>query len=106
MTTNMVRTNGILSLYNGLSAALLMSGTYSTARFAFYEFSKEALLNRERLLKRDESINDLPFYLKVTIAGAGGAVGAAVGKILNSDANLSMYFSIKTYCYFIPRNTG
>ena len=102
----MVRTNGILSLYNGLSAALLMSGTYSTARFAFYEFSKEALLNRERLLKRDESINDLPFYLKVTIAGAGGAVGAAVGKILNSGANLSMYFSIKTYCYFIPRNTG
>jgi hypothetical protein len=80
MTENIIRSNGILSLYNGISAALLMSGTYSTARFTFYEFSKEALLNRERRLRRDESINDLPFYLKVFIAGCGGAVGALVGK--------------------------
>ena len=56
-----------------------MSGTYSTTRFAFYEFSKDILLNRERKLKRDFTINDLPFYQKVIIAGMGGALGAVVG---------------------------
>ena len=102
MTTHIVRTNGLFSLYNGIleittimplfclnyvcfdihkgiSAALLMSGTYSTARFAFYEYFKEILLNYTRNTRGDYSINDLSFYQKIIIAGGGGAVGAAVG---------------------------
>ena len=41
MTRNMILNSGFISLYNGLSAALLRQGTYSTARFAFYEIAKE-----------------------------------------------------------------
>ena len=46
MTKNIIKSDGFLSLYNGMSAALLRQGTYSTARFAFYEFSKEKLIER------------------------------------------------------------
>ena len=76
-----------------------MSGTYSTARFAFYEFSKETLLDRERKLKKNSNINDLPFYKKILIAGLGGAVGAAVGtgKIYSicSTTNLIFFYFLK-----------
>jgi dicarboxylate transporter 10 len=85
MTVNIVRTNGIYSLYNGLSAALLMSGTYSTVRFASYEILKEYILNRERAKwsdsKTDVTLQNhaLSFYQKILIAGMSGALGAAVG---------------------------
>ena len=39
MTGSIVRNQGILALYNGLSASLLRQLTYSTTRFAIYDVS-------------------------------------------------------------------
>ena len=90
----MIKTLNNLTLFlksnKGISAALLMSGTYSTARFAFYEYFKAILLKRARRLEGDYSINDLPFYQKFFIAGAGGAVGAIVGIILIELTTISL----------------
>ena len=36
-TAGIVRSQGFLALYNGLSASLLRQLTYSTTRFAIYE---------------------------------------------------------------------
>lgn len=38
-TVHIVRTQGFLALYNGLSASLLRQLTYSTTRFAIYDVS-------------------------------------------------------------------
>ena len=38
-TVNIVRNQGVLALYNGLSASLLRQLTYSTTRFAIYDVS-------------------------------------------------------------------
>ena len=38
-TVNIVRNQGLLALYNGLSASLLRQLTYSTTRFAIYDVS-------------------------------------------------------------------
>lgn len=37
MAVKIVRNQGLLALYNGLSASLLRQLTYSTTRFAIYE---------------------------------------------------------------------
>lgn len=37
MAVHIVRSQGLLALYNGLSASLLRQITYSTTRFAIYE---------------------------------------------------------------------
>ena len=80
MTANIVRTAGFFSLYNGLSAAILRQGTYSTARFAFYEMSKNYLLNRINADRpEDQLVTQLPFYQMVVLAGAGGAIGSVFG---------------------------
>ena len=39
MTGNIIRSQGVLALYNGLSASLLRQLTYSTTRFAIYDVS-------------------------------------------------------------------
>jgi len=39
-TANIVRGQGVLALYNGLSASLVRQLTYSTTRFAIYEVSE------------------------------------------------------------------
>lgn len=36
-TLKIIKNQGFLALYNGLSASLLRQGTYSTTRFGFYE---------------------------------------------------------------------
>lgn len=68
MTKHIITTSGFLSLYNGLSGSLLRQGTYSTARFAFYEIAKEFI--SEKNLKG----KDISFYQKVVIAGLGGEI--------------------------------
>lgn len=75
MTANIVKNNGVTSLYNGLSAALLRQGTYSTARFAFYEYFKHYLLTKQQ--KNDAKLS---FYQKMLIAGAGGGIGSIFGR--------------------------
>ena len=42
-TANIVKNQGILALYNGLSASLLRQLTYSTTRFAIYDVSYHTL---------------------------------------------------------------
>ncbi len=65
-----------------MSAALLMSATYSSTRFGFYEFAKDILSKRS--LDDNQSgdvINQLPFYQKIIIAGLAGGLGSIVGSI-------------------------
>ena len=42
-TVNIVKGQGVLALYNGLSASLLRQLTYSTARFGIYEVTNNFL---------------------------------------------------------------
>ena len=73
-----------------MSAALLMSATYSSTRFGFYEFAKETLSKRSS----DESdvSPKLPFFSKIIIAGLAGGLGAIVGTINEkSDYNFNAY---------------
>jgi dicarboxylate transporter 10 len=78
MAVNIAKTNGILALYNGISAAVLRQATYSTARFAFYDMGKVLLLKNSK--NKKINTNDLPFYQKILLAGASGAVGGIIGK--------------------------
>jgi len=39
-TANIIKADGILALYNGLSASLVRQLTYSTTRFAIYEVGR------------------------------------------------------------------
>lgn len=79
MTLNIIKTSGIISFYNGMSAALLRQATYSTTRFAFYEYAKETLVEWETRKGNQIHKNQLPFYQKIIIAGLGGGLGSIVG---------------------------
>ena len=70
MAVKLVRDDGFLALYNGLSASCLRQATYTTTRFAIYGAIKA--------LKTD---SNLSFVEKVSLAAVSGAVGAFVGKI-------------------------
>lgn len=70
MTMHIIRQQGILALYNGLSASLLRQLTYSTTRFGIYEVMKQHLSSPGEAL---------PFHTKVLLAAAGGACGGFVG---------------------------
>lgn len=76
MTNNIIKNTGVLSLYSGLSAALLRQATYSTTRFTFYEYSKTLLITKRP--KMDKT-NNLPFYQKIILAGIGGGIGSIFG---------------------------
>ncbi|KAK7078400.1 hypothetical protein SK128_011747 [Halocaridina rubra] len=71
MAVHIVRTQGLLALYNGLSASLLRQITYSTTRFAIYEVAKQHL--------GSSTGEPLPFYKRVLLAGFAGACGGFVG---------------------------
>lgn len=70
LTGNIIRNNGVLALYNGLSASLLRQLTYSTARFGIYEVCKQAL---------SPSGEQVSFPARVGIAGVAGAAGGIIG---------------------------
>ncbi len=67
---NIAKTNGVLAFYNGLSASILRQATYSTTRFAVYEFGKIKISNGEK---------DLSFIKKILLAGASGFLGSVIG---------------------------
>ncbi|XP_049276591.1 mitochondrial dicarboxylate carrier-like [Anopheles funestus] len=67
LTGKVIRTQGVLALYNGLSASLLRQLTYSTTRFGIYEVGKQAMGN------------DSGFLGKAALAGAAGAAGGFIG---------------------------
>jgi len=71
LTVNIVKQQGILALYSGLSASLLRQLTYSTTRFGIYEVSKQYI--------GGSNPDHIPFYQKVLMAGLSGAFGGFVG---------------------------
>lgn len=56
LTANIVRQQGLLALYNGLSASLCRQLTYSTARFGIYEVRKTTFYIILAILKRIEVV--------------------------------------------------
>ena len=76
MSLNIIKTDGFLALYNGISAAVLRQATYSATRFALYETLTD-------LIKKQSSEKggkfDMPFYQKIFIAGMSGLIGGMVG---------------------------
>ncbi|XP_045155551.1 mitochondrial dicarboxylate carrier isoform X2 [Echinops telfairi] len=71
MALRVVRSDGILALYNGLSASLLRQMTYSLTRFAIYETV------RDHMSKGTQG--PPPFYQKVLLGAIGGFTGGFVG---------------------------
>ncbi|XP_003382862.1 PREDICTED: mitochondrial dicarboxylate carrier-like [Amphimedon queenslandica] len=70
MAVNVVRTQGNLALYNGLSASLARQLSYSTTRFGIYEVLRAKI-------QADKGY--VPFYQKIVIGAIGGACGGLVG---------------------------
>lgn len=70
MGVRVFKSEGVMGLYNGLSASLGRQFTYSLTRFAVYEIVKARLTENGRTM---------PFYEKVLLAGASGALGGFVG---------------------------
>ena len=68
MAVKVIRTEGFLSLYNGLSASCLRQATYTTTRFAIY--------GAVRSMKTGGSMS---FLEKISLAAGSGAIGAFVG---------------------------
>ncbi|NXY26698.1 DIC protein, partial [Atrichornis clamosus] len=71
MAMHVIRTDGFVALYNGLSASLCRQMTYSLTRFGIYETAKNHL--------GQGSQGPPPFYQKVLLAAAGGFAGGFVG---------------------------
>jgi len=69
-TIKIVKNEGILGLYAGLSASLVRQLTYSTTRFAIYEVAKQRLA---------PDGGAVPFSTRVVMAALGGACGGFVG---------------------------
>ncbi|KAK3091605.1 hypothetical protein FSP39_021110 [Pinctada imbricata] len=70
LVVRVLKTDGIMGLYNGLSASICRQLTYSMTRFAIYETVKKQLTS-------DGSV--MPLYQKVLTAMIGGATGGFVG---------------------------
>lgn len=87
MASNMVKTTGFLSLYNGLSAAMLRQATYSTVRFGVYDIGKKAMAKPGK---------ESPFYEKILIAGLAGGAGGIVGKLSTTIVDL-FHFHLTRY---------
>ncbi|GBP41963.1 Mitochondrial dicarboxylate carrier [Eumeta japonica] len=70
LTANVLKEQGIMGLYNGISASLLRQLTYSMVRFAIYEQVKQ-------VVQKDGS--SLTFVTSAAIAGVAGLAGGWVG---------------------------
>jgi dicarboxylate transporter 10 len=69
-TAKIVKGEGVLALYNGLSASLVRQLTYSTTRFAIYEAAKQSVApNGEKI----------PFLQSLVMAAVAGGFGGFVG---------------------------
>lgn len=67
LTGKVIRTQGVLALYNGISASLMRQLTYSTTRFGIYEMSKQHFGK------------DIGFVGTILLAGSSGAAGGFIG---------------------------
>lgn len=90
-TLVIIRNQGPLALYNGLTASLLRQLTYSTTRFGIYEVAKQ------RVATKGEQI---PFFTTVLLAGVSGAAGGLIGLSLNLQKKKrfkQIYVSLKAH---------
>ncbi|KAM9363559.1 mitochondrial dicarboxylate carrier [Symphorus nematophorus] len=71
MAIHVVKTDGLLALYNGLSASLCRQMSYSLTRFAIYETVRDMM--------GSTSQGPMPFYQKVLLGAFGGFTGGFVG---------------------------
>lgn len=71
MAVRVVRSDGFLALYNGLSASLCRQLTYSMTRFAIYETVRDKVAGGSK--------GPLPFYQKVLLGAFGGFAGGFIG---------------------------
>ncbi|XP_077461676.1 mitochondrial dicarboxylate carrier [Stigmatopora argus] len=71
MAVQVVKNDGILALYNGLSASLCRQMSYSLTRFAIYETVRDMIGNQTQ--------GPMPFYQKVMLGAFGGFTGGFVG---------------------------
>ncbi|KAL1452737.1 hypothetical protein WDU94_006940 [Cyamophila willieti] len=74
LTSKILSEQGVLALYNGISASLCRQLSYSTVRFGIYEVGKQALVS----FSPDPS-QPLPFLHTVALASVAGACGGLVG---------------------------
>jgi len=71
MGADIIRNDGVLGLYSGISASILRQLTYTTVRFGLYEtISSKVLEGRE---------DALPFYQKLAIGCFSGFIGGFAG---------------------------
>jgi len=71
MAVHVVNNNGVLALYNGLSASLCRQMSYSLTRFAIYETVRDMMSSTDK--------GPMPFYQKVLLGAFGGFTGGFVG---------------------------
>ncbi|CAH2037478.1 unnamed protein product, partial [Iphiclides podalirius] len=71
LTGIVLKNQGILGLYNGISASVLRQLTYSTARFGIYEMAKQQLTPKDG--------KAISFFTSAFLAGLGGFAGGFVG---------------------------
>jgi dicarboxylate transporter 10 len=71
MGVKVVKNDGILGLYNGLSASLVRQLTYSTTRFGVYYTVQPIIAPPEK--------GPMPFYQKILLAGFAGSCGGVLG---------------------------
>ncbi|XP_046894553.1 mitochondrial dicarboxylate carrier isoform X1 [Hypomesus transpacificus] len=71
MAISVVRREGLLALYSGLSASLCRQMTYSLSRFAIYETVRDMMGTRNK--------GPMPFYQKVLLGAFGGFTGGFIG---------------------------
>uniref|UniRef100_A0A8C9TW31 Mitochondrial dicarboxylate carrier n=1 Tax=Scleropages formosus TaxID=113540 RepID=A0A8C9TW31_SCLFO len=71
MALHVVRNDGFLALYNGLSASLCRQMSYSLTRFAIYETVRDMMGGANQ--------GPMPFYQKVLLGAFGGFTGGFVG---------------------------
>ncbi|KAH8316890.1 hypothetical protein KR067_005627, partial [Drosophila pandora] len=69
--TKVLKSEGVLSFYNGLSAGLMRQATYTTARMGFYQMEVDAYSNAYK--------GKPPVWASMGMGIMAGAVGALVG---------------------------
>uniref|UniRef100_H2YHU7 Mitochondrial dicarboxylate carrier n=1 Tax=Ciona savignyi TaxID=51511 RepID=H2YHU7_CIOSA len=70
MAVKIVRSQGVLALYNGISASVARQLTYSMTRFAIYDIMKPIVFTDGR---------DPSLVQKMMLASVGGFIGGVVG---------------------------
>lgn len=71
MAVTIIRSQGTLALYNGVSAAIGRQMTYTTARFGIYDVLRPLVIS--------DSEKNPSLTKKIMLASAGGFVGGIVG---------------------------